>query len=270
MLLFDNQDGELYTDTDLPDAIELEENTEPYRRHPAFKYVAGILLFAFLAFAFPQIQMIGKTGYDFLEKSNVPAVNSIISDTGQAVVTIETIVNPLVSSKVKRGTGFNLSEEGLILTNQHLVIDANRIKVEFADGREYYSEDFWAIEDSDVAFIKLVGNNLPMVSLDMNQLPDPGKEYTVIGNPLGLERIILTGPLESYHQMEEFDYPLMNLRIPCKPGSSGSPVINEDGMVVGVVFAVIDLSLEESIPITLAIPFYYLQDKLNKCLDQQD
>lgn len=64
----DDRDGEeTIEDTFTPDTISCEEEEKPYRRHPAVKYIAAVLLLAFIAFAFPQLQMIWKNPYDFLE-----------------------------------------------------------------------------------------------------------------------------------------------------------------------------------------------------------
>lgn len=265
----DREDGDL-TGPFLNESTPSEDD-RPYRRHPAVKYIAGIILLAFIAFAFPQIRLFFNSPYDFLEHEDTAIVSSAISDASQAVVAVEAIDNPLLGSQEKKGTGFNLASDGLILTNEHVVLNANRIKVQFSDGDEYYSNDFWSIEGSDMALIKLEGNNLPVVSLDMHALPDPGDVFTVIGNPLGLERIVLNGILEEYCQVSEFDYPVMCLNISCQPGNSGSPVLNEAGKAVAIVFAVTAPPSDTKAGVrTLAIPFYCLQNELNICLDNQD
>ncbi len=261
-----------WEDTDLTgpltdDSTESEDGI-PYRRHPAVKYIAGIILLAFIAFAFPQIRLALNSPYDFLEHEDTTIGSSMISDAGQAVVAVEAIDNPLLGRQEKKGTGFNLTSDGLVLTNEHIVSNANRIKVQFPDGLEYYSNDFWSIEGSDMALIKLEGNNLPIVSLDMHELPDPGNIFTVIGNPLGLEQIVLNGILDEYCRVPDFDYPVMRLDITCQPGSSGSPVLNEDGKAVAIVFAITTPPLDTEARIqTLAIPLYNLKEHLNNCLD---
>lgn len=236
---------------------DLEDDQE-YGRKPAYKILAGILLLIFLFISLPQIHLLFNDSMDFLKHRVTLKDNEVLTPASSAVVWIEARTGDGTST----GTGFNVSGDGLIISNQHIVEKAKQIKIEFEDGRVFYSKDFEQTENADLAWIRLEAEGLPYIEVNKHSsLPAPGDTVSVIGNPRGFKQLILQGPVLGYYSVQ--DQPIMLLDIDCQPGNSGSPVVNTQGEVVGVVFAV-SPGTEDSDQTnkTLAYPLSYFFDYL--------
>lgn len=149
----------------------------------------------------------------------------------------------------KSGSGFNITADGLIVTNKHVVGDSNSCSVSFADGSQYLGEVIWQMEDYDIALIDIPGDGLPFVRL-AEEDAQAGDPLVFIGNPMGFDWTISEATCLGVIPRGPDDLPVMYLQGPVRPGSSGSPVYNDAGEVVGVVFA----SLTENEDMGLAIP----------------
>ncbi len=200
---------------------------------------------------------------DFLQESHQLAKDPDIQKLREAVVTISVTeqedLNLLPSER--RGTGFNIREDGLIVTNRHLVDDAGSVVVSFLSGESFRSEDWVVSSYADMALVSLEkAEGLPVVETEMAESPPLGGEVTVIGNPLGYARVVARGVVCDYYRSGEVT--LMEIEAPIHPGSSGSPVFNDAGRVVGVIFAVAQNEQEEEIIRGLAVPLSYLEELL--------
>ncbi len=255
-----SHDNDIHIDDD-----QLEE-MQYHKRHPAFKILAGILLLAFISLAIPQISLLLNNRLDFLQSRADLQDSPELKQAASAVVSIEAYNEELNSYNSRRGTGFNISDTGLIITNRHIVENARSIKIEFENGKILYSKDIHSLDNVDLAFLKLdTQENLPFTSIHTGAIPEPGDIVSVIGNPLGLKQIILQGPVIGYYNLEKTAIPVILLDIDCQPGNSGSPVINKQGQVIGIVYAVTNTEQDEKkTNHTLAYPLYYFQDYLGK------
>lgn len=136
----------------------------------------------------------------------------------------------------KSGTGFNVSSDGVIITNHHVIDDARSITVTFPDGKSYKAKSWASDPKSDLAVIKLERAGLPSVLLNPDQLPQPGDTLLVIGNPMDFSQLVVEGKLEGYVTTKDIPTALLCIDAPVFPGNSGSPVFNSNGQVVAVIF----------------------------------
>jgi len=92
-----------------------------------------------------------------------------------------------------QGSGFIISSDGYILTNNHLVGESEKIEVELADGQKLTAKIKWADSDSDVAVIKIDADSLPHLELGDSDVLEVGEWVLAIGNPLGLRHTVTAG-----------------------------------------------------------------------------
>ena len=151
------------------------------------------------------------------------------------------------------GSGFIISADGYILTNNHVVADSNGIFVTLSNGKEYPAKIIGTDERTDVALIKIEAKDLkPMVIGDSKQLKK-GQWVLAIGSPFGLESTVTAGIVSAINR-ETGDYlPFIQTDVAVNPGNSGGPLINLNGEVVGVNSQIISRS-GGFMGISLAIP----------------
>lgn len=151
------------------------------------------------------------------------------------------------STRVERGqgSGFVIRNDGLILTNAHVVSGADTVMVKMKDGRELQGKVLGADTLTDVAVVKVQANNLPTVRLGNADQLKPGEWAIAIGNPLGLENTVTMGIISATGRSSS------DVRVPDKrvnfiqtdaainPGNSGGPLLNQRGEVVGMNTAII-------------------------------
>ncbi len=177
---------------------------------------------------------------DFLSESRELSGDPAVQELREAVVNIRVVAAGTGGSlrQTRGGTGFNISSEGLIITNRHVLEEARMIFVLFPGHGIYQVKNWVEYPGADLAAAYIEGEDLPVVQLSDQGLPPPGEEVLVIGNPLGFSRIAALGSIEGYRRFNgEMSQGVMEISAPIHPGSSGSPVFDKDGEVVGVVFA---------------------------------
>ena len=152
------------------------------------------------------------------------------------------------------GSGFFISPDGYILTNNHVAGDASEISVRMADGRALKAKLVGRDKDTDLAVIKVEGRGFPFVSFEDKARPRVGDWVVAIGNPLNLGGTVTAGIVSAYGRnigQQFIDY--MQIDAPINRGNSGGPTFDVDGRVVGVNTAIYSPS-GGSIGIGFAIP----------------
>ncbi len=192
----------------------------------------------------------------------------LIRAVRDAVVNISTS-NVRQSTTVGRslGSGFIISPQGHVVTNNHVVEKARVIRVKLADGREFVADVVGRDPSTDVALLKLEGEglgNLPTAFLGDSDKLEVGDWVVAIGNPFGLdhsvshgmisakERVIGVGVFDDFIQTDA----LIN------PGNSGGPLFNMRGEVVGVNTAIVS----QGQGIGFAVPINMVKDLLPNLL----
>ena len=152
---------------------------------------------------------------------------------------------PQQEAQEASGTGFIVSKDGYILTNNHVVADADQVKVTLLDKRTFEAKVIGRDPTTDVAVIKVNGVDLPVVTLGDDNTARVGQWVVAIGNPLGLDFTVTAGiisakgrPLRGLlgGRYEITDYIQTDAAI--NPGNSGGPLVNIRGEVVGVNSAI--------------------------------
>ena len=132
---------------------------------------------------------------------------------------------------VGTGTGFIISENGLIATCAHVIGESRPIKVRFDNGKEYRVQEIFASDRNlDLAILKINAKGLTPLKIKDDKVPDQGEEVIAIGNPQGLEFSIVRGIISGIREID--DQSLIQIAIPIEPGNSGGPLINLDGKVM--------------------------------------
>ena len=161
------------------------------------------------------------------------------------------------------GSGFLLTPDGEILTNQHVVDGAERLNVKFADGRSLRARVIGADPDTDVALIKVDGvAGLPVAALGDSSALRPGEWVCAIGNPLAYEHTVTVGVI-SYLGRKLFDESLddyIQTDAAIDFGNSGGPLINTAGEVIGINSAI----SSEGNNIGFAVPINQARDVLDQ------
>ena len=150
-----------------------------------------------------------------------------------------------------QGSGFFINQEGDVVTNFHVLQEASRAVVRTNDGKEYPVEKIVAEDkagDLIRVSVKIPKETARPLSI-VTTLPEVGERIVVIGTPLGLDRTVSDGIVSAVREIPGFGN-IIQVTAPISPGSSGSPVINMKGEVVGVAtfFVVAGQNLNFAIP----------------------
>ena len=167
---------------------------------------------------------------------------------------------PRERKQIGQGSGFIIDTDGYILTNNHVVGNADEINVKLSDGRELKAKIIGSDEKSDVAVIKVDANNLPTIPLGDSDNLEIGELVIAIGNPFGLTESLTLGIVSAKGRStvgiaEYEDFIQTDAAI--NPGNSGGPLINLEGKVVGINTAIFsqsggNMGIGFAIPINMA------------------
>jgi len=201
------------------------------------------------------------------QQTNANFIAQVVREVGPAVVRIDATrrvevpvrsIDPLIErffgenifpsqERVQRGvgSGFIISQDGRILTNAHVVENADEVTVVLKDGRRLAGKVVGADPVTDVAVIDVDATNLPTVKLGNSDNIVPGQWAIAIGNPLGLNNTVTQGIVSAIGrsgsdigiQDKRLDFIQTDAAI--NPGNSGGPLLNAQGEVIGVNTAII-------------------------------
>ena len=135
------------------------------------------------------------------------------------------------------GSGFIVSADGYILTNAHVVADADDVTVRMTDRREYPAKVIGVDRRTDVAVIKIDAKNLPVVKIGDPSKLRPGEWVLAIGSPFTFENSVTAGIVSATGRSmpgEDGLVPFIQTDVAVNPGNSGGPLFNLNGEVVGI------------------------------------
>ncbi|SAK38916.1 serine protease [Caballeronia hypogeia] len=134
------------------------------------------------------------------------------------------------------GSGFIVSSDGYILTNAHVVDNANVVTVKLTDKREYRAKVIGADKQSDVAVLKIDAKNLPTVKIGDPNGSKVGQWVVAIGSPYGFDNTVTSGIISAKSRAlpNENYTPFIQTDVPVNPGNSGGPLFNLQGEVIGI------------------------------------
>jgi serine protease Do len=139
------------------------------------------------------------------------------------------------------GSGFIISQDGLILTNHHVVGEADRVTVKLNDGREFTAKTIGTDPPSDVAVIKIDAKDLSVLPLGDSDAMEVGDWVIAAGNPFGLTESITVGVVSAKGRsrlgIADFE-DFIQTDAAINPGNSGGPLINLQGEAIGVNTAI--------------------------------
>jgi serine protease Do len=153
------------------------------------------------------------------------------------------------------GSGFAISGDGYILTNNHVVDEASQIRVKLADGRELDAKVVGRDGKTDLALLRIQASALPVIPLGDSSELQVGEPVMAIGNPFGLAQTVTTGIVSATGRVigngpyDDF----IQTDASINPGNSGGPLINARGQAIGINTAIFSRS-GGSIGIGFAIP----------------
>jgi len=138
--------------------------------------------------------------------------------------------------KQSLGSGFIISKDGYLLTNRHVVKDADEIIVRLSDRREFKAELIGMDKRSDLALLKIDDKNLPVVKMGKSSELEAGEWVLAIGSPFGFEHSVTAGIVSATGRSlpNENYVPFIQTDVAINPGNSGGPLFNMDGEVVGI------------------------------------
>ncbi|MBM7540061.1 S1C family serine protease [Amphibacillus cookii] len=246
-------DQDLYEDLDPDTMLELLEEEQRSKQKEEEKPAQSsfprwlIWLVAF-TLILNVIALIPRTfsipALEFLSTSAELSVNEDIQLYKESIVVIET--------SNSKGTGFSITNDGYILTNEHVVAQESYVTVSFPEQGLYQAEVVQVDEALDLALLKVAEDDLPFLDLAENTEGIEQTEVYFIGNPLRFNGIANQGMITGFIEQMSLATEVMMIDAPVYRGNSGSPVINQDGEVIGMIYAT--LNDEQYGRVGLAIP----------------
>ncbi|XP_061782641.1 serine protease HTRA1B-like isoform X2 [Nerophis lumbriciformis] len=193
-------------------------------------------------------------------------IADVVEKIAPAVVHIEVYRKMIYSRRevaMASGSGFLVSEEGLIVTNAHVVANKHRVKVELKSGATFDAKIQDVDEKADIALIKITSAvKLPVLQLGRSADLRPGEFVVAIGSPFSLQNTVTTGIVSTTQrggkelgfQNSDMDYIQTDAII--NYGNSGGPLVNLDGEVIGI----------NTLKVTAGISFAIPSDKIRQFL----
>ncbi|WP_180994263.1 S1C family serine protease [Bacillus sp. Marseille-P3661] len=252
--LFEEQDEiEKYLNTTI-----IDDHPMQHKRNEKSKLKKSILFF--IAF-FMIISAIGTLTnvlnlpvVEFLQKSQQLSKDPVIQTYKEAIVTVK--------AAERKGTGFNISKDGYIVTNYHIVREEQESLVSFQDGSVYVAHVIKTYPKKDLALLALDSNKtFPFFKIETQKNWNKDDLVYFVGNPLSFNFIANQGTIIGETDVNSLDIPALLIQAPVYNGNSGSPIINADGYVIAMIYAKGNATIgNESQEVGFAIPIYAVRD----------
>ncbi|MGL4511619.1 MAG: S1C family serine protease [Lacipirellulaceae bacterium] len=192
------------------------------------------------------------------------ASRMVVKKVGPAVVSIQVLQGSGRMSGEGQGSGFVVDRDGYVLTNFHLIENAQRVWVQFTSGEMSDASVVAADPPLDLALLKVDGGNLPVVEWGDSDGLQPGDFVWAVGTPFGLESTVTFGIVSAKARRsasgltDNLYQEFLQSDAAVNPGNSGGPLVNLAGQVVGVNTAIIGRSYRG---VSFAIPANLAREK---------
>ena len=169
---------------------------------------------------------------------------------------------PSPRRSASQGSGFIIDSEGYVLTNAHVIAGMKRIAVILKDGGEYEAEVVGRDEHTDIALLKIdAGETLPTVSIGDSDDVKVGQWVAAVGSPYGLDQSLTAGIISALRRRLPSDryVPFIQTDAAVNPGSSGGPLMDLNGNVVGINSQIVS-PVQANVGYSFAIPINVAMD----------
>lgn len=181
----------------------------------------------------------------------------IFKENSRAVVVV--VAYDENSEAISQGSGFIIRADGAVVTNYHVISNARDIKIK-AGSKVLRVEGLLYIDkENDLVILKANGKGLPTVKIGDIAKVNIGEKVYVVGSPQGLENTISDGILSGIRDIT-YQRKVLQITAPVSPGSSGGPVFNKAGEVIGITTFLI----EKAQNLNFAMPVNLIKDKIGK------
>lgn len=149
---------------------------------------------------------------------------------------VEKALNSIVSVTTNKalGSGAIIGSGGYIVTNNHVIADATSISVTLRSGNVYPATVVYKTSEHDLAFLKIQESNLPVLNFANSDQLKTGEKVVALGNPAGLQFSALEGIVSATHRNVGAFLDVVQVDVAIEPGSSGGPLINKYGEIMGI------------------------------------
>lgn len=146
------------------------------------------------------------------------------------------VPQPGAEEEVPRGigSGFIISQDGYVLTNNHVVEGADEVYVTLIDKREFKAKVIGIDKRTDVALVKIEATRLPFLPIGDSNKIKAGQWVVAIGSPFSLDNSVTAGIISSKSRDTGDFLPLIQTDVAVNPGNSGGPLLNMNGEVIGI------------------------------------
>ncbi len=189
------------------------------------------------------------------------AVVGVVEKVGPAVVSIGVKKHATRSAQTVEGAGSGviITPDGFVLTNNHVVEDANELEVGLTDGSTMAAQVVGTDPATDLAVVRIGSSRLPVAELGDSGALRVGQLVIAIGNPLGFQSTVSTGVVSALgrglrSQSGRLIDNVIQTDVPLNPGNSGGPLVDSRGRVVGINTAMISMAqgISFAIPVNTA------------------
>ena len=191
--------------------------------------------------------------------NEAPDLRALAKQTRPAVYLL--VLQDEDGKTIGAGTGFLVSSDGLLVTNQHVVAEAHTIIAKAENGGLFPVTRIIATDPrNDLALIQFNAKDLPFLTLAPDGSAEAGTRIAIIGSPLGLEGTLTEGIVSARRRLPKEKRDVLQISAPISQGSSGSPVLDSQGRVIGVA----SFLLQDGQALNFASPSEQLRKLLGK------
>ena len=184
---------------------------------------------------------------NFFPKTCLADANRIFGDNKSRVVILFSYDKE--GRQIDHATGFIVRDDGAVLTSYHFVSNAAEIKIKTEDTMLHVKGILYIDRKNDIAVLKIEGKDLTAVKISDDVIGPEGQRIYMIGSPRGEDKILFEGTLRGVKDITP-ERKLLLITAPVTKGSSGSPVFNEKGEVIGIA----TFFMDEAQPFYFAMP----------------